>query len=84
MTTLAHKTTITVTVFSREPIVIPSDGHDLYDPLLGIIHEMTEGDMIGDWTVSGATTVEGEDLRAQLVSIGNDGGFFDDPFGDDA
>lgn len=78
-----HKTTIEVVIFSRDPLVIPPEGDDMYDPILGWMQDCIEGDKIGDWNITGATTVEGDDLRAQLVSIGNGGSFFDDLVDDD-
>jgi hypothetical protein len=74
-----HKTTITVTIFSRDRLELASSGDsELWEQVEGWIHDSVEGDKIGDWGITAQETVQGDQLKAELVAIGNDGDFFDD------
>lgn len=65
-----HKTTVTVTVYSREPI---PDARDIAD----ILREMDDGEYIGGSKITDRNEIAYEDARAELIAIGNDGSFFD-------
>lgn len=82
----AYRTTIQLVVYSDTPIhVDPFAGEgDMYEPLSALIYDVTEGDKIGDWSVTEQDApVEGDALVTELVAIGNDGRFFDSLLDDD-
>lgn len=67
---MAYKTEIKFTVYSPEPLTYEKD-------LAGIVWSIDAGDSIGDWTITETSEVDGEQLRKELIAIGNDGDFFD-------
>ena len=73
-----QKTTITVTIL-----------HDATDPisemdLATILREMDSGNLIGTtYSTNSTVNVAPEDVREELLSIGNDGTWFGDEVEDD-
>ena len=77
----AHKTVIEVTLYSDTQLDMSIGEVDLWDELRTWMGDAVDGDKIGDWKITENSIIEGDALRAELVAIGNDGSFFDDPFG---
>lgn len=70
-----HKTTFTITVYSRDPYDTDAD-------LLEVIEDITNGPCIGECNLATHEIVPADKVRQALIDIGNDGGFFDTPEGD--
>lgn len=68
----AKRTDITLTVYS------PTDEDPNTVDLSDIAELITTGGWIGGWNIDKQVDVEGEELRKGLLSIGNDGTFFDE------
>jgi len=64
-----HKTVLTVTVLSEEPI---SPDIDLAD----VAHEIIEGDWSGDWGITEAQEVDAKTIAKLLREQGSDPEFF--------
>ena len=75
--TSAYRTEIKIVVYSNEPLPDDWPAIDLWEPVSTLIYEMTEGDMIGDWSMGPSAPIEGDELRRELIAIGNDGDFFE-------
>lgn len=72
-----YRTVFAIEVFSLGPYS-PRD-----DSLEGIAYEIMEGDCIGNYAEIESGIVPPEALEGELVRIGNDGTFFDDPWADE-
>lgn len=74
----AVKNTITITVYTDEPLLDNSDYGDAEGfPFLDeVVYGMTYGHAVGSYEIGEPERVEGEALRDGLVAIGNDGTFF--------
>lgn len=74
----AVKNTITITVYTREPVEDDTSEAEGFPLLSQVIYEMTYGDAVGSYEITSSEPIEGDSLRQGLIAIGNDGGFFDD------
>jgi hypothetical protein len=73
-----YKHTITVTVLSESADLMLDTGKAIWD--LNDIQEVIDnGGAIGTFDYESADEVASEDLASELVKIGNDGTYFDDP-----
>lgn len=72
------RTKVEVTLYSRGPLDQDIGEVEMWTQLSGWIDDANDGDMIGDWRVTDSQPVEGDQLRLELVEIGNDGAFFDE------
>jgi hypothetical protein len=74
----AVKNTITITIYTEEPLVDNLDEAEGFPFLDAAIYEMTYGSAVGSYEIGEPQVVEGEALRDGLIAIGNDGTFFED------
>jgi hypothetical protein len=72
-----YRTVMLIEVYSRGPLDLTDRDDDPFE-LLAVNYEITDGDCIGDVHTVGEYLVDDADLVKHLVSIGNDGTFFDD------
>lgn len=74
-----YRTTYKVEVFSEGPFQPNAGPGDPFD-LETINYEICEGPCIGNVEMVSAEVVPPEQVEAELLRIGNDGSFFEDPF----
>lgn len=75
----AVKNTITITVYTDEPLLDDRDYGDVegFPFLSEVIYGMTYGHAVGSYEIGEPQNVEGDELEKGLIDIGNDGAFFD-------
>lgn len=76
------RTVFQVEVFSKGPLELAVRDDDPFN-LKAIDYEICEGDCIGMVDEVSSEQIPAADLEAHLIRIGNDGGFFDLPEGDE-